>query len=30
MARLVARFPDWAQWKKDLAWLDDQLARLDQ
>jgi hypothetical protein len=28
IARLVAQFPDWAQWKQDLAWFDQQIAAL--
>jgi hypothetical protein len=27
-ARLVAQFPDWSQWKQDLAWFDQQIAEL--
>jgi hypothetical protein len=27
-ARLVAQFPDWSQWKQDLAWFDRQIAEL--
>jgi hypothetical protein len=29
VARLVADNPDWAEWKRDLAWFDAQLAALD-
>jgi hypothetical protein len=29
IARLVEQYPAWAQWKKDLAWFDDQIAGLD-
>ena len=28
MAGLVARYPDWVEWKRDLAWVDGQLAAL--
>jgi hypothetical protein len=28
MAGLVAKFPDWAEWKNDLTWFDGQLAAL--
>ena len=30
IARLVAQHPDWAEWKKDLAWFDGQIAALQQ
>jgi hypothetical protein len=26
MARVVKQNPGWAEWKKDLAWFDNQLA----
>lgn len=26
IADLVAKFPDWAVWKRDLAWFDAQIA----
>jgi hypothetical protein len=29
IALLVAEHPDWAEWKQDLAWFDEQLAALD-
>jgi hypothetical protein len=28
MAGLVAKFPDWTEWKNDLTWFDGQLAAL--
>jgi hypothetical protein len=28
IARLVARYPDWPQWKRDLAWIERQIAEL--
>ena len=28
MAGLTAKYPDWAQWKNDLRWFDDQLTAL--
>jgi len=28
IARLVAQFPDHAQWKRDLGWFDRQIAAL--
>ena len=28
IARLVAQFPDWSQWKQDLSWFDQQIAAL--
>ena len=28
IAGLVAKFPDWAQWQRDLVWFDGQLAAL--
>ena len=28
IAKLVEKHPDWAQWKKDLAWFDAQIAEL--
>ena len=30
IADLVARFPDWAEWKQDLTWFDGQIAALKQ
>ena len=26
IAKLVEQYPDWAQWKQDLAWFDEQIA----
>jgi hypothetical protein len=28
IARLTETYPDWSQWKKDLAWFDGQIATL--
>ena len=28
IARLTETYPDWSQWKKDLAWFDGQIAAL--
>ncbi len=28
MASLTAKYTDWAQWKNDLNWFDEQLAAL--
>ena len=28
IAELVAKHPDWVEWKQDLAWFDAQLAAL--
>jgi hypothetical protein len=28
IARLIAQFPDWPQWKRDLCWFDQQIAAL--
>jgi len=30
IARLVTQFPDWPEWKRDLAWFDQQIATLKQ
>jgi hypothetical protein len=30
IAGLVERFPEWAQWKQDLAWFDEQIAALNE
>ena len=29
IAQLVAQYPDWAQWKQDLAWFDQQINALE-
>ena len=28
IAQLTETYPDWSQWKKDLAWFDGQIAAL--
>ena len=28
IAQLVAQFPDWPQWKRELTWFDQQIATL--
>ncbi len=29
IALLTEKYPDWSQWKKDLAWFDEQIAAIE-